>query len=325
MPIGMSHDWRNCNLPSSTVELPSLPHILPKVSAFGRAPSTEKDARLDASNNDDMRFIRVRPVRANSCPTEDELVDAEWHSLVDMEMSRSPRSAHLQMREDRRQEQLQRAREKDRLKEMQAKLERYQRNEPEYETTSMGTGARQPRQTVPFSQKRQQEILEEFQRQNDLQMEKEEQAEKIRLQQQRQKLKEERRQQRRESRVAPEAGKAVPMSSGQVHGSLLGSLPRRIWRLLSRENREMRREAEMVDMDVDIAKPLAGETMEQRELLVRQVEDSMAKSRQQPLAMRRKIFRELQRKLHPDKNEGCDAFKLAFQDLMDRQREYLRE
>lgn len=154
MPIGMSHDWRNCNLPSSTVELPSLPHILPKVSAFGRAPSTEKDARLDASNNDDMRFIRVRPVRANSCPTEDELVDAEWHSLVDMEMSRSPRSAHLQMREDRRQEQLQRAREKDRLKEMQAKLERYQRNEPEYETTSMGTGARQPRQTVPFSQKR---------------------------------------------------------------------------------------------------------------------------------------------------------------------------
>jgi hypothetical protein len=33
-------------------------------------------------------------------------------------------------------------------------------------------------------------------------------------------------------------------------------------RLLSRENREMRREAEMVDMDVDIAKPLAGETME---------------------------------------------------------------
>lgn len=201
-----------------------------------------------------MRFIRVRPVRTNSCPTEDELVDAEWHSLVDMEMSRSPRSAHLQMREDRRQEQLQRAREKDRLKEMQAKLERYQRNEPEYETTSMGTGARQPRQTVPFSQKRQQEILEEFQRQNDLQMEKEEQAEKIRLQQQRQKLKEERRQQRRESRVAPEAGKAVPMSSGQVHGSLLGSLPRRIWR-----------------------------------------------------------------------NEGCDAFKLAFQDLMDRQREYLRE
>ncbi|CAL1145604.1 unnamed protein product [Cladocopium goreaui] len=312
------------NLPSSTVELPSLPHILPKVSLV------ESDARLDASNNDDMRFIRVRPVRAHSCPTEDELVDAEWHSLVDMEMSRSPRSAHLQMREDRRQEQLQRAREKDRLKEMQAKLERYQRNEPEYETTSMGTGARQPRQTVPFSQKRQQEILEEFQRQNDLQMEKatgkrmrrvvwqEEQAEKIRLQQQRQKLKEERRQQRRESRVAPEA--AAPMSSGQVHGSLLGSLARRIWRLLSRENREMRREAEMVDMDVDIAKPLAGETMEQRELLVRQVEDSMAKSRQQPLAMRRKIFRELQRKLHPDKNEGCDAFKLAFQDLMDRQR-----
>ena len=40
-------------------------------------------------------------------------------------MSRSPRSAHLQMREDRRQEQLQRAREKDRLKEMQAKLERH--------------------------------------------------------------------------------------------------------------------------------------------------------------------------------------------------------
>lgn len=271
-----------------------------------------------------MRFIRVRAVRTNSCPTEDELVDAEWHSLVDMEMSRSPRSAHLQMREERRQEQLHRAREKDRLKEMQAKLERYQRNEPEYET-SLGASARQPRQTaVPFSQKRQQEILEEFQRQNDLQMEKEEQAEKIRLQQQRQKLREERRQQRRESRMASEAGKAAsaPMSSDRVHGSLLGSLPRRIWRLLSRG--EIRREAEMrVDVEVD-AKPWAG-TMEQRELLVRHVEESMAKSRQQPLAMRRKIFRELQRKLHPDKNKGCDAFKLAFQDLMDRQREYLRE
>lgn len=273
-----------------------------------------------------MRFIRVRPARANSCPTEDELVDAEWHSLVDMELSRSPRSAHLQMREDRRQEQLQRAREKDRLKEMQAKLERYQRNLPEYETSSIGASARQPRQTaVPFSQKRQQEILEEFQRQNDLQMEKEEQAEKIRLQQQRQKLKEERRQQRRESRVAPEAASACS-SSGGLNGSVLGSLQRRIWRLLSRDRRETRRDAERrVDVDVNIAKPLAAETMEQREFLVRQVEESMARSRQQPLAMRRKIFRELQRKLHPDKNEGCDAFKLAFQDLMDRQREYLRE
>ncbi len=94
---------------------------------------------------------------------DDNTVDAEWHSLVvawfsrgrwsirftrhtplgfstllapfseclvpstseDSEMSKSPHAAHLQMREDRRFAQLQRAWEKDQLLEMQRKLERW--------------------------------------------------------------------------------------------------------------------------------------------------------------------------------------------------------
>lgn len=102
----------------------------------------------------------------------------------DSEMSKSPHAAHLQMREDRRFAQLQRAWEKDQLLEMQRKLERwgagsgwaakyalkkkqhqqmllfwtmvldngpsrYQRNAPEYERTepviTSSGGLRQPR------------------------------------------------------------------------------------------------------------------------------------------------------------------------------------
>lgn len=94
----------------------------------------------------------------------------------DSEMSKSPHTAHLQMREDRRFAQLQRAWEKDQLLEMQRKLERwgagvvelqsmrskttasspsrYQRNAPEYERTepviTSSGGLRQPRPRLGF-------------------------------------------------------------------------------------------------------------------------------------------------------------------------------
>jgi len=274
---------------------------------------------------------------------DDDTVDAEWHSLVDSEMSKSPHAAHLQMREDRRFAQLQRAWEKDQLLEMQRKLERYQRNAPEYERTepviTSSGGLRQPRpKVVPFSQRRQQEILEEFQRQKEVQMEKEEQAEKARLQQLRQKMKEERRQQRRESRAREAAAPEVLRGTDATQSRsvlatvtlLFQSLPG-ISRLLSRRCRVSASAASLparegaTAINVDLIKPSSDETVEgQVEVLIRQVEDSLAQNQGQPLALRRKIFREWQRKLHPDKNSGSSSFNLAFQHLMARQREYLR-
>ena len=96
------------------------------------------------------RTIRAPP---RNDATEEELVDEEWHALVeprlnvlntwaklfgaeiercgdrpcfaeDEQMSKSPRSAHWQLREDRRFARLQRAWEQDRLRDMEAKLER---------------------------------------------------------------------------------------------------------------------------------------------------------------------------------------------------------
>lgn len=54
----------------------------------------------------------------------EEEIDAEWRSLVAAELSKSPRSAHRALREDRRLLQLQRQWEKEKAKEMQIKLER---------------------------------------------------------------------------------------------------------------------------------------------------------------------------------------------------------
>lgn len=53
--------------------------------------------------------------------------------------------------------------------------------------------------------------------------------------------------------------------------------------------------------------------------------EQLESTRGEPLAVRRKIFRELQRQLHPDKNAECEeGAKLAFQTLMERRAFYLR-
>jgi len=47
-------------------------------------------------------------------------------------------------------------------------------------------------------------------------------------------------------------------------------------------------------------------------------------ARTQPLEERKKVFRDLQRQLHPDKNiDQADAAKLAFQRLMEQRASFL--
>jgi len=59
--------------------------------------------------------------------------------------------------------------------------------------------------------------------------------------------------------------------------------------------------------------------------LIQEMEEMLLETRDQPLVQRQRIFRDLQRRLHPDKNATCaEAAKLAFQELMDRKRVYLR-
>lgn len=278
------------------------------------------------------RTIRAPP---RNDATEEELVDEEWHALVDEQMSKSPRSAHWQLREDRRFAGLQRAWEQDRLRDMEAKLERYQQNAPEYERSEvpLRPGGVEP----PFSQRRQQEILEEFQRQKDLQVEKEEQEERERLQQERQRQKEERRQQRRDSRTrnatrqARQAGTATTTSTPVPF--VLARLAMKISRLFRRaevaaaQDEAAGHAAEAWNLEeVHIQRPRpAVSTAGQVKMLVEQVEEVLASSADGPDLARRRIFRELQRTLHPDKNDGIEAYKLAFQHLMNRRRGYLQE
>lgn len=59
--------------------------------------------------------------------------------------------------------------------------------------------------------------------------------------------------------------------------------------------------------------------------LIAEIEDELDRSRGQPLQERRRIFRELQRRLHPDKNPtNQESSKFAFQYLMDSRQSYLR-
>lgn len=73
---------------------------------------------------------------------------------------------------------------------------------------------------------------------------------------------------------------------------------------------------------------------EQEKLQQKIVEDSLVESmlqkleetRSQPLSEKKRIFRDLQRQLHPDKNVHCaEAAKLAFQELMMQRNSYLVE
>jgi len=48
-------------------------------------------------------------------------------------------------------------------------------------------------------------------------------------------------------------------------------------------------------------------------------------TRGQPLVERKRIFRELQRQLHPDKNVDCaEEAKMAFQELMQQRAFYFK-
>eukprot|EP00928_Gymnodinium_smaydae_P021690 TRINITY_DN18491_c0_g3_i1.p1 TRINITY_DN18491_c0_g3~~TRINITY_DN18491_c0_g3_i1.p1 ORF type:complete len:1054 (-),score=193.41 TRINITY_DN18491_c0_g3_i1:208-3369(-) len=61
------------------------------------------------------------------------------------------------------------------------------------------------------------------------------------------------------------------------------------------------------------------------ESLLKGVQAQLNRTRGEPLEERRRLFRELQRQLHPDKNlENPEAAKLAFQTLMDSRADYLQ-
>jgi len=63
----------------------------------------------------------------------------------------------------------------------------------------------------------------------------------------------------------------------------------------------------------------------QAEKLVNEMRQQLQHSRGEPLQVRRLIFRDLQRQLHPDKNTECEeAAKHAFQKLMEERSSYLR-
>jgi hypothetical protein len=58
--------------------------------------------------------------------------------------------------------------------------------------------------------------------------------------------------------------------------------------------------------------------------LILSTKKQLDQSRKEPLDTRKRIFRELQRQLHPDKNpDQQEAAKLAFQHLMDVKADYL--
>lgn len=62
----------------------------------------------------------------------------------------------------------------------------------------------------------------------------------------------------------------------------------------------------------------------QMDSLLKKTEAELAKTRNEPIEVRRRIFKELQRKLHPDKNLECaESAKLAFQKLMESRGSYL--
>jgi len=51
----------------------------------------------------------------------------------------------------------------------------------------------------------------------------------------------------------------------------------------------------------------------------------LKETREEPLIERKRVFRELQRQLHPDKNVDCaEEAKLAFQELMQQRTAYLK-
>lgn len=63
----------------------------------------------------------------------------------------------------------------------------------------------------------------------------------------------------------------------------------------------------------------------QKELLVSEMKEQLQHTCGEPLQVRKLIFRDLQRQLHPDKNTHCEeAAKHAFQKLMEERKSYLK-
>ncbi|CAE7643803.1 unnamed protein product, partial [Symbiodinium pilosum] len=62
----------------------------------------------------------------------------------------------------------------------------------------------------------------------------------------------------------------------------------------------------------------------QADLLVTEMREQLQHTCKEPLQVRKLIFRDLQRQLHPDKNTECEeAAKHAFQKLMEERKTYL--
>ncbi|CAE7861202.1 unnamed protein product [Symbiodinium microadriaticum] len=226
-----------------------------------------------------------RPLHGDAM-TEESIAE-ECLGVLDAHLRESPRSAHLRLREIRQSAKLHQAWQQEVFREMQAKLDRYERDEPSPRLLkSREEEVTQPAQTQPppFSQKQQREILQEFQRQ---------QEENLRQQRD-----------------------MEDWHSGDTTTGTAAS---------AREQEELRlwrgRDA-VTAFDGDDEKFLEAQT----ERLLAVMKDTLAASHNEPVAVRRKVFRELQRKLHPDKNAHCrEAAKIAFQQLMDQQGKYLKE
>lgn len=75
----------------------------------------------------------------------------------------------------------------------------------------------------------------------------------------------------------------------------------------------------------EVAAALAAEDARRVNLLIDEVERTLGRTRNMPAGERKKVFRELQRRFHPDKNAECaEISKLVFQRLMDSRRSYLQ-
>eukprot|EP00439_Symbiodinium_sp_Y106_P036175 s1912_g4.t1 len=210
------------------------------------------------------------------------------------------------------------------FREMQAKLDRYERDEPSPRLLKSREEEEvpQPAQTQPppFSQKQQREILEEFQRQQEENLRQQREMEAEALRQERLQA----RQNRRSSSSRPrEAAKAAP-SAPPTHPKKSKTSP------LGRMMAHFRSKMSSLWRGRDAVTAFDGEgkkiVEEQTERLLTEMKDTLAATHNEPVAVRRKVFRELQRKLHPDKNAHCrEAAKIAFQQLMDQQSKYLKE
>lgn len=68
------------------------------------------------------------------------------------------------------------------------------------------------------------------------------------------------------------------------------------------------------------------ETSDQASVLIEDMLIQLNRSRTSPLETRRRIFRDLQRQLHPDKNiNNAEVAKPAFQKLMESRELFLKE